>query len=237
VCFQRADGGACWGRVKDQGLITKRDWSVRGPGEFVECEVLILTDRYVRYQRNRDLHKFRMFFPDVLADPHMRKPVEITGTDSSGNPTGFNQNAEFFFEVRFVPGDSTLRLEEINEEKDIITDVTELLEIVDEKTLFEALLASRTLEEAQEDAKHKEVVPAQNKIFTKGYVGTDGKTIIGRSSTITDGGSGAFGVTAIEIGLRHLIRENPDFDAKAKALLEERFGKKVDIPNKGKDNE
>lgn len=219
VCYQRADGGACWGKVKDQGFVN----TLKG-----EREVLILTDRYVRYERGRDLKNFRIFFPDPINDPELRKPMKAVGAkeDGSAKLQDF-QRGELFFEVRLVPGDSTLRLESINEDKDLI-DAKDLLEIVNEKTLFQALMAGRTISDALKDGKDMEVVPSSNEIFKKKY-----GDYVGTASNVTDGGSGALGKTAIELGLRHLIRTDKEFDEKARQLLEERFGEKVDNHNQG----
>jgi hypothetical protein len=222
VCYQRADGGACWGRVKDQGFVN----TLKG-----EREVLILTERYVRYERTKNLKEFAYFFPDVLNDPHNKKAMRRT-EDGLEN---FHPE-EIFYEVRKVPGDSTLRLEEINAESDLM-ELDEFLEIVDEKTLFEALLAGRTVEECLEESKDDQIVPAKNEKFVLPLMGADGNTSIGESDSVTDGGSGAFGVTAIEIGLRHMIREDEDLrkkviakvtDVEARKSLAERFGIEIE---------
>ena len=86
VCYQQADGGACWGKVTNQGFVN----TMNG-----EREVLILSERYVRYERNKNLNKFRVFFPDVENDPSNRKSGEL---DKDGK---FDDNQEnLFFEVR-----------------------------------------------------------------------------------------------------------------------------------------
>lgn len=164
VCFQRADGGACWGRVKDQGFVN----TLNG-----EREVLILTDRYVRYERCQNLAMFRYYFPDVLNDPHMKKAMKLDGDKLED----FNDD-ELFFEVKKVPGDSTLRLESINAETDLM-DLHDLLDAVDEKTLFEALLAGQTIQECFEEAKDKEIVGSKVEKVVVPLLGADGKTTIG----------------------------------------------------------
>jgi hypothetical protein len=213
VCFQRADGGACWGRVKDQGFVN----TLNG-----EREVVILTERYVRYERCQNLAMFRYYFPDVLNDPNLKKAMKVDGDGVKDFDEG-----ELFFEVKKIPGDSTLRLESINVETDLM-DLHELLEMANEKTLFEALLAGRTIAECLDKAKDKEIVPSKTKTVVVPLLGADGETTLGRSEAITDGGSGALGVTAIEIGLRHMIRTKKDFDQKAKTRLAERFGIEIE---------
>jgi len=222
VCYQQADGGACWGKVKDQGFVN----TLNG-----EREVVILSERYVRYERGKNLKQFRFFFPDPISDPKNRKAGEL---DADGK---FDDNMEnLFHEVRKVPGDSTLRLESIDVENDLM-ELSEFLDIVDEKTLFSALLAGRTVEECLDESKDEQIVKAKNDKTAVSLIGADGKTTVGRSDSVTDGGSGAFGVTAVEIGLRHLIRTNEDVrkevlkrvpDSKARESLAEKFGIEIE---------
>jgi hypothetical protein len=230
VCYQRADGGACWGRVKDQGFVN----TMKG-----EREVLILDQRYVRYERNKNVKQFRQFYPDAENDPSLRRPMQVNkdgqleGLGMAKAPSDYlSVDEELFFEVRYKPGDSTLRLESIDEERDLI-EPDELFDVVDRETLFEALLAGKkTLAEALKENRHDEIVPSSNREVSKKRGKHEGAT-----TDIRDGGSGAFGNTAIEIGLRHLIREGGGFDGKVKAVLEERFGEKFDNTDKDEDNE
>ena len=105
VCHQRIDGGACWGKIKDQGFINTMDG---------EKEMVILTDRYVRYV---DPYKRNRFF---------------------GVPTNAIESENGIFLVKSIPGDSILRLDVIDVEKDII-DIGDLADLVDNETLFKAL--------------------------------------------------------------------------------------------------
>lgn len=221
VCYQRADGGACWGKVTNQGFVN----TLNG-----EREVLILSERYVRYERCKNLSHFRYYFPDVLNDPHNKKAVKATGPGEK-DFEDFKES-ELFYEVRKVPGDSTLRLEEINPETDLM-ELDEFLDIVDDKTCFEALMAGRNIRECLEDAKGDEIVPSRNESQVSTLIGADRKANTGLSDSVTDGGSGAFGVTAIEIGLRHMIRENEELrekiiskmtNAEARETMAKRFG-------------
>ena len=210
VCYQQADGGACWGKVKNQGFVN----TLNG-----EREVLILTDRYVRYERGHNMQSYRRFYPDAVNDPKLFQPV-ISDDGEMRDP----KKGELFFEVRKVAGDTTLRLESINEETDLM-ELDDLLEAVGEKVLFEALMAGRTIGECLEDAKDKEVVSSKDKKVKAVSFGDD--ETHRSDSFATDGGSGALGITAIEIGLRHMIRTKSDFDQKAKECLAEKFGIKV----------
>lgn len=132
VCFDRADGGACWGRIKDVGLINTRDG---------EKEVFILENRYVRYWRTHDLKNFRTFFPGASAgDLSMSMPGKMAnGSFASAN--GCEKN-ELFLEVSKVRGDSTLHLDQIDLENDIV-DLSDVLDLVDDDKLFKAILGAK----------------------------------------------------------------------------------------------
>jgi len=124
VCYDQADGGACWGRIKDEAVVN----TMAG-----EKEVFILTDRYVRYVLGQNIKQFRRFYPDIDSSP-MSKPMEL-------DKDGKLQDGDFFHEVRKVRGDSTLRKEMIDLETDIV-DLSDIIGLVDEETLFKAVLAS-----------------------------------------------------------------------------------------------
>jgi hypothetical protein len=109
----------------------------------------------------------------------------------------------------------------------------EFLEVVDEKTCFEALMAGKTVQECLDDAKEDEIVPSKSEKQVSVLIGEDGDNTTGISDSVTDGGSGAFGKTAIEIGLRHMLRNNEEFKkdvimkmtkAKDRESLAKRFG-------------
>jgi len=119
VCYDQADGGACWGRIKDEAKVN----TMKG-----EKEVFILADRYVRYVRGKSLKDFRRYYPD-MNDPALWKPMSKNDPDS-----------EFFHEVRKIKGDSTLRKEMIDLDKDIV-DLSDILSVVSEEVLFKAVLS------------------------------------------------------------------------------------------------
>lgn len=121
VCYDQADGGFCWGRIKDEAVVN----TIHG-----EKEVFILTDRYVRYARTRDIRDFGRYYPNVLANPGMSRA------------TSKEEGEEVFMETRKVRGDTTLRKEMIDLENDII-DLDDLVGAVDDDTLFKAILSAR----------------------------------------------------------------------------------------------
>lgn len=118
VCYQQADGGACWGRIKDEAVVNKIDG---------EKEVFVLTDRYVRYVRSVDKKYFRQFYPQGLTGPRESKDL---------------QGGELFHEVRKVKGDTTIHKDMIDLDKDVV-DVSEFLDMIDKDTLFKAILGAR----------------------------------------------------------------------------------------------
>lgn len=215
VCYEQLDGGACWGRIKAAVKVN----TIEG-----EKDSFILADRYVRYTRNRNLKAFRRFYPDI-DESRMSRPMELA-VGPNGEP-GENKAAEFFHEVRKVNGDSTLRVESIDLDRDVV-DADELLDLVDSKTLFEALLVGRNEDQAREDAKEDEVIPSKNRTVKNRRKDFDGNWVEGSASDVTDGGSGFYGRTALEIGLRHLIRENDRFDEKAREGLGDKLGIEIE---------
>lgn len=139
VCYNQADGGACWGRIKDEAVVN----TMKGPKE-----VFILTDRYVRYWRGKNVKEFRRFYPGFNEG---NMSASSPGTlDGEGKLT----NDGLFLETAKVQshgagrsmrqgGDTTIRKEMLNLETDII-DVRDLLELVDIDTLFKAVMGGRT---------------------------------------------------------------------------------------------
>jgi len=123
VCYDQADGGFCWGRIKDEAVVN----TIHG-----EKEVFILTDRYVRYARTKDLRNFRRFYPMAQ---------QVTPRTAS-SPGSVEEGDEVFMETRKVRGDSTLRKEMIDLENDVI-DLEDVLGAVDDETLFKAVLDAR----------------------------------------------------------------------------------------------
>jgi hypothetical protein len=117
VCYQRADGGACWGRIKEEAVVN----SIHG-----EKEVFILTDRYVRYQRTADVKDFRQYYPHMI-------------DGKSGEPVP--KPDDVFWEVHKCGGITTLRKEMIDLENDIV-DLADVLSVVDDETLFKAILTT-----------------------------------------------------------------------------------------------
>lgn len=112
VCYDQMDGGACWGRIKDEARVN----TMKG-----EKEVFILEERWVRYQATADKRRFRVFYPDPENSP-ARSTMVVDGDGSPRAPV----HGEVFLEVRKVRGDSTLRKESINLETDIV-DVEEMM--------------------------------------------------------------------------------------------------------------
>jgi hypothetical protein len=127
VCYDQLDGGACWGRIKDEAKVN----TMKG-----EKEVFILENRWVRYASTMDRGRFRVFYPDASNSPARR--IMIQGKDGLRDP----EPGEVQFEVYKVRGDSTLRKEMINLEKDII-DAEELIRRVGVEVIFRAVLAGR----------------------------------------------------------------------------------------------
>jgi hypothetical protein len=120
VCYDQMDGGACWGRIKDEAEVNTMNGYK---------EVFILEGRYVRYLRTKNVKNFRRFYPGFAeGDLEESKAVSTDENDS-----------QMFLEVRKVKGDSTLRKEMIDLENDIV-DLDELLEVVDDELLFKSLL-------------------------------------------------------------------------------------------------
>lgn len=124
VCYNSIDGGCCWGRIKDEGFVTKLD------GEHA---VFILEDRYQRYQRTGDLRNFRTVFPSVR-DGKVDPGASFSKT--------LNLSDELYFEVRKVRGDSTLWKELVDLEHDIV-DLEDVFKEVDKDELFKAVLSPR----------------------------------------------------------------------------------------------
>lgn len=118
VCYQQADGGACWGKIKEEAVVNKADG---------EKEVFILTDRYVRYKRSVNLKHFRQFYPHGLDGPCEAKDL---------------QGGSLSHEVRKVKGDTTIQKGLIDLEKDVV-DISEFLELLDTDTLFKAILIAK----------------------------------------------------------------------------------------------
>lgn len=124
VCYNSLDGGCCWGRIKDEGFVTKLD------GEHA---VFILEDRWQRYQRTKDLRHFRTVFPGAInseVDPGLAYAASTDPEDG------------LYFEVRKVRGDSTLWKELVDLENDIV-DLEDVLKEVDKDELFKAILSPR----------------------------------------------------------------------------------------------
>ena len=128
VCYDQADGGACWGRIKDEGFVTKRDPDT---GKPVDKGVFILENRYVRYWRTKDVRNFRKFYPKAAI-----------GDLSASYSGSITEEETLFMETRKVRGDSTLHKDQIDLEKDII-DLDEVLGLVDNDELFKAILNAR----------------------------------------------------------------------------------------------
>lgn len=125
VCYDQADGGCCWGRIKDEAEVNTMSGYK---------EVFILSDRFVRYVRGKNVSRFRRFYPDI-ANSMMSKPMEM-GKD------GKLKDGDFFHEVRKVKGDTTLRKEMIDLDKHII-DLSDLLTVMSEDELFKIILTPR----------------------------------------------------------------------------------------------
>ena len=125
VCYSRADGGACWGRIKDEAIVN----SIHG-----EKEVFILSDRYVRYQRTADVKDFRRYYPQF-----------------SSSSTPVPHPDELFWEVHKVRGDTTLRKEMIDLENDIV-ELDDVLSAVEDDALFKAVLGAGNGEVKGKDA-------------------------------------------------------------------------------------
>jgi hypothetical protein len=116
VCYNQNDGGACWGRIKEEAVVN----TMSG-----EKEVFILTDRYVRHLTGDDRKRFKFFYPDATNEPLMRRPLD----------------GKISYQVSKVKGDTTIRKELLDLEKDVI-DIGDLLKIVDTDTLFRIVMGS-----------------------------------------------------------------------------------------------
>lgn len=130
VCYTQMDGGCCWGRIKDEAIVN----SMEG-----EKEVFILEHRYVRYERTKNLKNFRRFYPNFAQGVQPSDPSKamIHGDED------VQKEEELFFEVRKVKGDSTLRKEMIDLDNDIV-DIEDVLDVVDDNTLFKAILNAKS---------------------------------------------------------------------------------------------
>lgn len=126
VCYDQMDGGACWGKIKDEAVVN----TMNG-----EKSVFILTDRYVRYVVGRNDKYLRRFYPDPSQQPTMYKNMQRT---SQGIQDICDDKT---YKIKKVYGDSTLRIESIDLENDIV-DLEDILSVVNEEELFEALLKS-----------------------------------------------------------------------------------------------
>lgn len=122
VCYDQADGGACWGRIKDEAIVNKIDG---------EKEVFILENRYVRYNRTKNVRNFRKFYPNAA--------VGDLSASSSGSVRG---DDSVFLQTSKIKGDSTLHKEQIDLERDII-DLDDIVGLVEDDVLFKAILNSR----------------------------------------------------------------------------------------------
>jgi len=126
VVYDQMDGGACWGRIKAEVFINTMDG---------EKAAFILEDRYVRYAATTDRKRFRRFFPD-MNDPTISRPMEM-GSDGNLRAGDVKLHIE-----RVYSGDSLLRLDMIDVEKDIV-DMEGMLDLVSTETLFLAVMAGR----------------------------------------------------------------------------------------------
>jgi len=114
VCYDQADGGACWGRIKDEAVVN----TMKG-----EKEVFILDSRWNRHCGAELAAKRYKQFYDMTTS---------TLQGSEGGDLG----------VRKIKGDSTLKKEMIDLENDII-DIGDILDFVDDGTLFKAIMSAR----------------------------------------------------------------------------------------------
>jgi hypothetical protein len=131
VCYDQMDGGACWGRIKDEAIVN----TMKG-----EKEVFILEHRYVRYWRTKNVKNFRKFFPGFAVDDFTSSSPMIHETSEGEDKA--KEEEELFLEVRKVRGDSTLRKEMIDLDNDIV-DLDDILGVVDDETLFKAILSAK----------------------------------------------------------------------------------------------
>lgn len=127
VCYDQMDGGACWGRIKDEAVVN----TMNG-----EKSVFILTDRYVRYLTgDNDDRDLRRFYPDPSLQPTMYKSMQKT-------PQGIEDICENRqYGIKKIYGESTIRVESLDLENDIV-DLNDILSIVGEEKLFGELLKS-----------------------------------------------------------------------------------------------
>ena len=129
MCYDQADGAAVWGRIKDEAIVNSMD----GPKE-----VFILTDRYVRYIAPGDDKRTRWFYPNLAnGNTTLHKTQDVDDSD-----------AEMFYKVRKINGDTTLRKEAIDLENDII-DLGYIIDTITDKgqldILFKAILESEEI--------------------------------------------------------------------------------------------
>jgi hypothetical protein len=130
VCYDAIDGGACWGRIKEVVKVN----TMKG-----EVEAFILSDRYNRYVRGKNLKQFRQFFPDKN-DPTKHVSGQISGDGK------FSDDPDLFLESRKIKGDSILQIRMIDLERDVV-DVSDLIGKVDTDLLFQAFLDGRGMGE------------------------------------------------------------------------------------------
>jgi len=119
VCYDANDGGACWGRIKCACTVNTMDG---------EKPAFILEDRYVRYARGTDAKRYYRYYP--------------MGDGASGVSVGDDGlPEELWFQVKKVRGDSVLRFDQIDLERDVISMVG--FEGVSTDLLFLVFMAGR----------------------------------------------------------------------------------------------
>ena len=126
VCYDQLDGGACWGRIKEELIVN----TIHG-----EKEAFILEHRYVRTWRTQDLRNYRQSFPDAVAG-------RMVTPKSMSHPMTLSQDDKPYLETRKVRGDTLLRKEMIDLENDII-DLDDVLGEVENDLLFKAVLNAK----------------------------------------------------------------------------------------------
>jgi len=142
VCYEQLDGGACWGKIKDLVYINTQNG---------EKPAFILTNRIVRYSRNKNVKTFRRFYPNYNeGDLSLSRPVDA-GSDGL-------EDGDYFLENRFIGRDSLLRLDSINVERDVV-DCSKFLDLLSEGDLFLAVLRGNIDYEAN---NNKTLVGGQN---------------------------------------------------------------------------
>jgi ribosomal protein L35AE/L33A len=123
VCYNAVDGGACWGRIKDECKINTMDG---------EKDAFLLEGSIVAYKRATT----------GITAKVMKTGVPLPAATITLNPQTGQLGTDVEIEIRKFKGDTLIRKDVIDLERDVI-DLDEYIGKTPEDTLFLALMRGR----------------------------------------------------------------------------------------------